>query len=90
MLVNGHVVRDSDQLRAVTVGSIPEEIHFALRSLMAQHTSLPGQSFLTDLVLSMGQHLIRGSIPVVTFTIREVAHIVGSGRVQSVLANREI
>ena len=83
-----HVVIDPNQLRAVTVESVPEETYFGVTFVSGPAQILPGQSFLADLVLMYWpnikyERLIAGA----TFTIREGPHTVGYGRVESVLAN---
>jgi hypothetical protein len=85
-----HLVIDPNQLRAVTVESVPEETYFGVTFVSGPAQIRPGQSFLADLVLMYWpninyERLIAGA----TFTIREGPHTVGYGRVESVRANGE-
>jgi translation elongation factor EF-Tu-like GTPase len=83
-----HVVIDPNQLRAVTVDSVPEETYFGITLVNGPAQILPRQSFLADLVLMYWPNIkYEGLSPGVTFTIREGPHTVGYGRVESVLTN---
>jgi hypothetical protein len=83
-----HVVIDPNQLRAVTVDSVPEETYFGVTFVNGPAQILPRQSFLADLVLMYWPNIkYEGLSPGVTFTIREGPHTVGYGRVESVLTN---
>jgi hypothetical protein len=44
-----HVIIDPNQLRAVTVDSVPEETYFGVTFVDGPAQILPGQSFLADL-----------------------------------------
>jgi hypothetical protein len=82
-----HVVIDPNQLRAVTVDSVPEETYLGVTFVNGPAQILPGQSFLAELVLMYWPNIkYEGLRPGVTFTIREGPHTVGYGRVESVLS----
>ncbi len=80
-----HVVIDPNQLRAVTVDSVPEETYFGVTFVNGPAQILPRQSFLADLVLMYWPNVKYEVLsPGVSFTIREGPHTVGYGRVESV------
>jgi len=83
-----HIVIDPDRLRAVGTDSVAEETYLGVAFKKGPAQIVPRQPFLADLVLVYWPNIkYEGLVPGATFTIREGAHTVGYGRVESVLAS---
>ena len=78
-----HIVIDHHQLKAAK-DSVQEETYLGVMFENGPAQIVPGQPFLADLVLMYWPNIkYEGLVPGATFTIREGAHTVGYGRVES-------
>ena len=81
-----HVVIDPHQPTAMAIDN-PEETYLGVMFENGPAQIVPGKPFLADLVLMYWPNIkYEGLVPGATFTIREGAHTVGYGRVESIHA----
>ena len=79
-----HIVIEPNEPMAEAEDSSPEETYLGVIFENGPAQIIPGQPFWADLVLMYWPNIeYEGLVPGATFTIREGAHTVGHGRVES-------